>query len=185
MVAAGTPDGASTTRRLTRAYSAIWMATGSQPDVRTIECLRPMVRAHAVDQATGLPLLGTQLEWQRGASQHAPADADAHTESPQVSACSIAAPGASSSRFHILGGLACLRLGPDAFNLMGARAASRNVFQRMREYVKRESAAGLLRVGIDCASKSVSPAVAAATLSSNSFSTPPPESPAADLPGSS
>jgi hypothetical protein len=40
------------------------------------------------------------------------------------------------SRFHFIGGLGCLHLGPDAFNLRGAQAASRNIFAMVREYIE-------------------------------------------------
>lgn len=138
---------------------AIWLCTGSVPDVRQHGFLRELAATHRVHAASGLPVVDDHLAWaaiekekecgsadleQKQELQQAGPDSAAAnggaSEPPQspttAPIASLPPPAASPSRFHFVGGLGCVHLGPDAFNLRGAQAASRNIFTVLRRYIE-------------------------------------------------
>lgn len=113
---------------------AVWLCTGSAPDVRQHAFLRDLACTHAVHAESGLPIVDDHLRWTKNSSSAAVDRAS--TIGGAVSATVCARVSVPPPRFHFVGGLGCLHLGPDAFNLRGAQSASRNLFEIVRGYIR-------------------------------------------------
>ena len=98
-------------------FDMIWMATGADNDIDLYKPLQQLVKDLPVDVVGGLPVLDSDLTWQRASSS-------SDEEAPWK--------GVLRRRLHVMGCLAGLQLGPDALNVIGARHGAVRVAKALR-----------------------------------------------------
>jgi len=108
-------------------YDMIWLATGSQNDIRRYPPLASLCETLPVQLVNGLPVLGRDLSWSRPPSDIERDDGEDGNE-PKWKQI-------ARQRFWCMGVLAGLELGPDALNLVGARHGAVRVAEAIRQGV--------------------------------------------------
>ncbi|KAL0958083.1 hypothetical protein HGRIS_000259 [Hohenbuehelia grisea] len=84
-------------------FDHIYCATGSKPDIETLECMQSVVRSHPIDVCHGLPCLTEDLQW------------------------------CEDVPLFVVGGFAALQVGPTAYNLEGGRACAERVALKLED----------------------------------------------------
>mmetsp|Transcript_2319 Transcript_2319/g.3540 ORF Transcript_2319/g.3540 Transcript_2319/m.3540 type:complete len:568 (+) Transcript_2319:224-1927(+) len=98
-------------------YDMIWLATGSENHIDHYSALSQLRQTLPVEVVNGLPVLSKDLTWR------CPPIESAHEPKWKKIA---------RGRFHCMGSLAGLELGPDALNLVGARHGAVRVAKAIR-----------------------------------------------------
>jgi hypothetical protein len=98
-------------------HDMIWLATGSETHVDFYSALEDLRTVLPIREVHGLPILNKDLSWR--------APPDLLLDEPKWKAT-------ARERFWCMGALATLELGPDALNLIGARAGAVAVAQAVR-----------------------------------------------------
>ena len=99
-------------------HDMIWLATGSETHIDYYSALEDLRKVLPIRDVQGLPVLDKDLSWR--------APPEALLEEPKWKAT-------ARERFWCMGALAALQLGPDALNLIGARAGAVAVAQAVRD----------------------------------------------------
>lgn len=99
-------------------HDMIWLATGSETHIDYYSALEDLRKVLPIRDMQGLPVLNNDLSWR--------APPETLLEEPKWKAT-------ARERFWCMGALAALQLGPDALNLIGARAGAVAVAQAVRD----------------------------------------------------
>ena len=99
-------------------HDMIWLATGSETHIDYYSALEDLRKVLPIRDVQGLPILNKDLSWR--------APPETLLEEPKWKAT-------ARDRFWCMGALAALQLGPDALNLIGARAGAVVVAQAVRD----------------------------------------------------
>lgn len=97
-------------------HDMIWLATGSETHVDFYSALEDLRKVLPIREAQGLPILNKDLSWR----------APPELNEPKWKAT-------ARERFWCMGALSALELGPDALNLIGARAGAVAVAKAVRD----------------------------------------------------